>query len=390
MEKGSGRNTGSHFRQQQREWWNAHPKLNGLFSLAFVVLIMVGAYGHPITYRKPAFACAAGLNLDWRDVVRWATQDSTRRAVEVYWRPLSSSTFEGIVYEFWIRDGDGLSISKYYNNDDAPCVRLREFTPGKQYRFSMRAGGYGGYLLSGDDTLFVSDTLWFLTDNGTEWTDSMSFTFPTAIETIRMGEQLVFTDIRTVADERFIPPDTFDVPPDTVPTDTIIPPPPPPDTIPTDTIIPPPPPPDTLPPPDTTVAFALTNITTAGIVTYVTGETGLSPLYVDRGYEFNRLDAELFGTTSIMTAYADRVASPDVAFLTFEVNKPVTVYVGIAQLPMAWVADAGFVDSGLRAEGRWSKTDRNFVFYARQYDAGVVTLGNSANGPMYVVVVVPD
>ncbi len=137
--------------------------------------------------------------------------------------------------------------------------------------------------------------------------------------------------------------------------------------------------------PAPTVALAITNLSNAA---YTLGRLDYNEaMFSDRDYTYTDIPSRYIGLDRIVTAKADRTSVGD-AFLSFEVNTPVTVYLAhadsIANKP-AWLAD-------------WAKTADTLVdrsIYAKTFPAGTVTLGgNTADGidtgSMYFVMIEPD
>lgn len=108
--------------------------------------------------------------------------------------------------------------------------------------------------------------------------------------------------------------------------------------------------------------------------------------YIDRKYLYGNLPALLKGGTYILTANDDKTASTN-SFLSFQVSKPVTVYVAhddrITGKP-AWMGHFSDTGADLSSDVRMS-------IFARTFPAGTVTLGGNggtSKSSMYTVAVV--
>lgn len=114
--------------------------------------------------------------------------------------------------------------------------------------------------------------------------------------------------------------------------------------------------------------------------------------YTDRTYRYCRIPPELIGATYVRTANEDK-ASRGRSFLSFEVNRPVTVYVAhdnrIARKP-GWLRR--WRETGLMLESDDPRS-QGYSLYSRAFRAGRVTLGgNGADSPMscmFTVLVTP-
>jgi hypothetical protein len=114
-------------------------------------------------------------------------------------------------------------------------------------------------------------------------------------------------------------------------------------------------------------------------------------VYIDRDYTYASVPGSIQGETYIQTANIDKVRT-EAAFLTFSVNRDVTVYVAYdsraTSLP-AWMAGWSNTGSSL------TSTDVPLDLYARDFAAGPITLGgNLATGAAdtnsnYTVAIVP-
>ena len=142
-----------------------------------------------------------------------------------------------------------------------------------------------------------------------------------------------------------------------------------------------------LPPPS---SLTISNLAVASGQTYVVPASGLqagATVYMDRAYMFTTVPASVQGAAYIQTANDDKAAT-NVAFLSFTVNQPVTVYVAhdvrITPKP-AWLGT--FSDTGQNLV----TSDTTLRLFARNYSAGLVTLGGNTGGfSMYSVIVQPQ
>ena len=132
----------------------------------------------------------------------------------------------------------------------------------------------------------------------------------------------------------------------------------------------------------TTAPVTITNTTPSEYQwsTLVNGED----VYVDRNYTFDGVPSSYQGLDLLQTANDDKFASGS-QFVSFDVNQPVTVYVGYdpqwSPLP-AWLqswADTGDV---------WQATHLGFDVYSKDFPAGTVILGgNEFGGSNYSVAI---
>jgi hypothetical protein len=114
--------------------------------------------------------------------------------------------------------------------------------------------------------------------------------------------------------------------------------------------------------------------------------------YIDRSYLLENIPDSVEGATWIMTANDDKYATLD-SFLSFEVDRPVRVYVGYdnrAQSLPNWMASFRPVGTGVDVtDGGASPLN----LFEKDFVAGVVTLGGnraagaSAADSNYVVLV---
>jgi hypothetical protein len=108
-------------------------------------------------------------------------------------------------------------------------------------------------------------------------------------------------------------------------------------------------------------------------------------VYIDRNYSYGDLPSELRGCTYIMTANDDKHATND-HFLSFQVNRPVTVYIAhdnrITSKP-TWLKI--FTDTGLDLS-----SDVPMSIFARSFASGSVVLGGNggdSDTSMYAVAI---
>lgn len=117
------------------------------------------------------------------------------------------------------------------------------------------------------------------------------------------------------------------------------------------------------------------------------------PYYVDRTLTVDDVPVQFQGATWVLTADADSTRS-DAAWLTFEADHDVVVYVGYDRraTPPDWLT-AGFVPAGDGPVG--SDPSTPFAMWARDFPAGQIVLGGNAApgasgvGRNYVVLVQP-
>ncbi|MEM9056225.1 MAG: Ig-like domain-containing protein [Pseudomonadota bacterium] len=109
------------------------------------------------------------------------------------------------------------------------------------------------------------------------------------------------------------------------------------------------------------------------------------PVYVDRGYVYTDVPAAYANLDYLLTANDDK-GSVGAAFVTFELPQPATVFVAFDE--RAAVLPQWLGDWTARTE-RIVTSDTAFDVYARDFPAGVVSLGgNEGSSPsMYVVIV---
>jgi hypothetical protein len=132
-----------------------------------------------------------------------------------------------------------------------------------------------------------------------------------------------------------------------------------------------------------TAQLEITNTTVASNASYVWDALAVSKeVYIDRTYTFSTVPAKYNGLQYLMTANNDKAAA-DNPLITFNVNQPVTVYVGYSgsSLP-AWLADWTDTRDDLVT------TDRTLRLYSKDFAAGTVSLGNNGTAQsMYTVLV---
>ena len=99
--------------------------------------------------------------------------------------------------------------------------------------------------------------------------------------------------------------------------------------------------------------------------------------YLDFPYTLSRIPVALSALPAIRTAQADKAAEAE-AFLHFQLTRPATIYIAYdadaARTP-DWLA--GFVRESMMIEVDQMGTPRFFKVYARQFEAGEVTLGGN-------------
>ncbi len=106
-------------------------------------------------------------------------------------------------------------------------------------------------------------------------------------------------------------------------------------------------------------------------------------VYIDRGFTFNTIPSEFIGLDYLKTANDDKASSGN-GFITFDVDKPVTVFVGHVEDELnipTWLSDWNFTNKSIET------SDRDFFIYQKSFNAGTITLdGNeSPNKSMYTV-----
>ena len=140
----------------------------------------------------------------------------------------------------------------------------------------------------------------------------------------------------------------------------------------------------------------VTNVKTASGSRYEVADSGFAwhvlP-YIDREYRYSALPVELTGATLIRTANADAASRGD-RFLTFDVNRPVTVYVAHderMELKPEWLGRFERTNLVLASDDIRS---RGAGLFKKHFAAGSVTLGGNAGTQqaaysMYSVIIVP-
>jgi alpha-tubulin suppressor-like RCC1 family protein len=116
--------------------------------------------------------------------------------------------------------------------------------------------------------------------------------------------------------------------------------------------------------------------------------------YGDRHSHFEEVPASLIGQTYLRTRNNDQASSGNKAFVSFDIDRPATVYVAYhGTQPPAWMAGGGFVATGERVVVvRDTDGARlRFQLYARNFEAGPVTLGSNRDAgsdgvSMYTVI----
>ena len=139
--------------------------------------------------------------------------------------------------------------------------------------------------------------------------------------------------------------------------------------------------------------LTVTNIQVENGSSYEVVNQGLVPgerVYIDRSYTFTNIPETQTGATFIKTANQDKNSSSS-AWLSFDVNQPVTVYVAhdprIATKP-AWL------DTFTNTGEVLVTTDTSLELWSQAFPAGSISLGgNRGSGggaSMYSVALVPD
>jgi hypothetical protein len=108
--------------------------------------------------------------------------------------------------------------------------------------------------------------------------------------------------------------------------------------------------------------------------------------------------AYLLGEFYILTTYSGDQASTDPAFLSFDVDRPVTVYVAICMTNMtgdtpnqSWLQSTWVLQDDQIRINHYDATHQNYAIFARDFAAGTVVLGvNEGVQNMYSVIVAPN
>ena len=119
-------------------------------------------------------------------------------------------------------------------------------------------------------------------------------------------------------------------------------------------------------------------------------------MYIDRTYQYDNVPISLKGSTYIVTAEHEDKFWTGNNFLSFSVNKPVTVYVARSILyksKPSWLSD--YIPTGLRISGFGHDTG-NFMLelFKHDFNVGTITLGGNmtpgetGNYAMYTVIIV--
>lgn len=148
------------------------------------------------------------------------------------------------------------------------------------------------------------------------------------------------------------------------------------------------------PPTDPPVTSELLQVTGLFPSRYVTDFEGLAvgkKVYIDRAYEYQVIPPELEEATYIRTANGDKRSLAIDPHMMFDVNIPVTVYIGIDvrvnPLP-AWLFP--FVK---RPDLVWDTGDKVMEVYSRAFTEGHIALNGTNTGQqllsMYIVALVP-
>ena len=135
--------------------------------------------------------------------------------------------------------------------------------------------------------------------------------------------------------------------------------------------------------------IAVSNVIVSSGKDYEVVQTGLqigARVYIDRTYTFVNFPDSLAAATYIKTANNDKRSLGD-NFLSFDVNRDVTVYVAhdirITGTP-SWLLN--FTDTG----NELATSDTTFRIFSREFTAGTITLGGNEGGnksSMYIVIV---
>jgi Bacterial Ig domain len=146
------------------------------------------------------------------------------------------------------------------------------------------------------------------------------------------------------------------------------------------------------PTPSSSSSLTLSNLTVASGQPYVVPASGLQVgdmVYIDRSFTYTSVPASVQGAAYIQTANNDKAATTS-AFLSFNVNEPVTVYVAhdvrITSKPL-WLTT--FTDTGKDLV----TSDTTLHLFSQSFPAGTITLGGNASGggfSMYSVIVQPQ
>lgn len=139
--------------------------------------------------------------------------------------------------------------------------------------------------------------------------------------------------------------------------------------------------------------LTVTNVSAGSGRTYQVILDGLqvgATVYMDRSFTFFMIPGPIQGATYIQTANADK-SSQGSSFFSFDVNQPVTVYVGHDQR----ITDTPSWLSAFTLTGEtWASSDTTFRVYTQTFPTGTVILGGNhetATGKsMYTVAVVSN
>lgn len=110
-------------------------------------------------------------------------------------------------------------------------------------------------------------------------------------------------------------------------------------------------------------------------------------VYIDRDYQITEIPAELAGLWWLVTANDDKTIVAD-SFLTFSINRPASIYIGVDQRLVNSNAIPGWLDAWKKSDKIISTTDASYVCFNGQFGAGQITLGGnggSNSSSMYLV-----
>lgn len=157
--------------------------------------------------------------------------------------------------------------------------------------------------------------------------------------------------------------------------------------------------------PSTSPKPLVSNLSVTTLREYTVDEGGLkvgAPAFVDNtGYYFTRIPSFLEGATYIKTANDDKcLPDPSKFVLSFDVSRPVTVYVAHDDrysIKPAWMSGFTPTQEGVNLNLPGADTGR-YTLYARDYPVGKVVLGSNIDGDcriegnygMYSVILVPQ
>ena len=142
--------------------------------------------------------------------------------------------------------------------------------------------------------------------------------------------------------------------------------------------------------------LSVTDISRSSNMVAVDGLQANQKVYIDRDYVFNNpIPSNLYKKTYIRTAQGDKDTTTPATFLSFDVNRDVTVYVAVdnrIKTPPAWLASWSVLSNGLTVSDPGEAGRR---LYAKRFAKGRVNLGPNRDASMtkgrsmYTVVIVP-